>query len=105
MIYRFARVVFGVSSSPFLLNITLRKHIEHYAEMHPNVTSKPLHGLYADDVNGGGHRKLKAMEFYKSSIKLMKEGGFNLRKWASHPTEGMNELHSDKKLETKSQDV
>ena len=105
VIYRFARVVFGVSSSPFLLNITLRKHIEHYAEMHPNVTSKLLHGLYADDVNSGGHSELEAMEFYKSSIKLMKEGGFNLRKWASNSTEVMNEIHSDEKLETNSQDV
>ena len=105
VIYRFARVVFGVSSSPFLLNITLRKHIEHYAEMHPNVTTKLIHGLYADDVNSGGYNELEALEFYKSSKKLMIEGGFNLRKWASNSTEVMNEIRLNEKLETNTQDV
>ena len=64
VVYRFARVVFGVSSSPFLLNITLRKHIERYAEIYPDVSSKLIHGLYADDVNSGGHSVQEALEFY-----------------------------------------
>ena len=105
MIYHFSGVVFGVSGSPFLLNITLRKYIQHYTEMHPSVTTKLIHGLYADDVNSGGYSELKALEFYKSAKKLMIEGGFNLRKWASNSTEAMNEIRLDENLETTTQDV
>ena len=105
VVYRFARVVFGVSSSPFLLNITLRKHIERYAEIYPDVSSKLIHGLYADDVNSGGHSVQEALEFYERSRKLMKDGGFNLRKWASNSKEIMNEIQLDEKFEVNSQEI
>ena len=32
---KFARVVFGVSSNPFLLNVTVKHHAERYAEEDP----------------------------------------------------------------------
>ena len=32
---QFARVVFGVSSNPFLLNATVKHHAERYAEKDP----------------------------------------------------------------------
>ena len=49
--YRFARVVFGVTSSPFLLNATLRNHIISYEKEDPEFVSQILRSLYVDDLS------------------------------------------------------
>ena len=92
VIYRFARVVFGVSCSPFLLNATLKGHIEGYFDNHPEECSRLVSSLYADDVNAGGYTEAEVIKLYTISKQIMKDGGFNLRKWLSNSKEVMSEI-------------
>ena len=92
VIYRFARVVFGVSCSPFLLNATLKGHIEGYFDNHPEECSRLVTSLYADDVNAGGYTEAEVIKLYTISKQIMKDGGFNLRKWLSNSKEVMSEI-------------
>ena len=49
---RFARVIFGVTSSPFLLNGTIRKHIGNY-KYDQAFSEKIENSFYVDDFSGG----------------------------------------------------
>jgi len=51
VVFRFTRVVFGVSSSPFLLNATVRHHMERYVTLYPKFVEKFLRSIYVDDVS------------------------------------------------------
>ena len=61
---RFARVVFGVTSSPFLLNGTIRKHVGNY-DLDEQFTQRVLESFYVDDFTGGENSFEKAFELFK----------------------------------------
>ena len=48
VIRRFTRVVFGVNSSPFLLNGTISHHINSYKDIDPDFVEEVLKSLYVD---------------------------------------------------------
>ena len=47
----FTRVVFGVSSSPFLLNATIAHHIGQYKSVDPAFVEKFSENIYVDDLS------------------------------------------------------
>ena len=53
IIYRFARVVFGITSNPFLLNGTIRDHLKKYVESNQKFITKFIEDLYVDDTTSG----------------------------------------------------
>ena len=81
---RFKRVMFGVSSSPFLLNATIRHHIEQYKDIDPQFVEKFIQSIYVDDVTYGSGDVEEAYQLYLSSKNRLAEGGFNLRKFLTN---------------------
>ncbi len=79
VVLRFTRVVFGVSSSPFLLNATIRHHLKHYRSTHPDLVHKLSTSTYVDDIVTGASNEEQAYHVYKESKKILEQGGFNLR--------------------------
>eukprot|EP00731_Ephydatia_muelleri_P024186 Em0016g457a len=82
MILRFKRVVFGVSSSPYLLNATIRHHLQSYSS---NPVAELLsQSMYVDDVVAGGDTEEEAFRIYVDSKELLRHRSFNLRKFLSN---------------------
>ena len=87
---RFNRLVFGLVSSPFILNATIRNHLLKYREDDPQFVEDVLNSLYVDDYASGKDSVSDCFEQYQKLKKCFQEGGFNIRKWASN-SEELNE--------------
>ena len=79
--YRFNRVVFGVSSSPFLLNAVIQHHLHQYSDRDPEFVRTMIEGFFVDDLVMSCKNTATAFEFYDKAKNRMSEGGFRLRKW------------------------
>ena len=64
---RFTCVVFGVSSSPFLLNATAQYHIQRYSSSYPEVVEKITRSIYVDDIISGADTVDHAYGLYSDS--------------------------------------
>ena len=80
-LFRFTRVVFGVSSSPFFLNATVDHHLRLFSETQPEFIETLLHSIYVDDIIAGATSIDAALKFYRGSKNILKKSGFNLRKF------------------------
>ena len=98
---RFARVVFGVSSSPFLLNATIRHHLEH-VDAEPAIVEKLMRAFYVDDVVTGANDEDEAYSLYRISKNVLRKGGFNLRKFCSNSALLQMMIDRQENLEPKS---
>ena len=78
---RFTRVVFA---SPFLLNATLKHHIERFSDEHPELVRRLMLSLYVDDVVCGAETEVEAGNLFRLAQHILAQGGFNLRKFISN---------------------
>ena len=90
---RFTQLVFGVSSSPFLLNATLKYHLNKYAVSDPEFV-KILKALYVDDLSTGGQTVNETYKLFLKTKLRMLEAGFNMRKWSSNSRELVDKIKS-----------
>ena len=81
--YRFCRVLFAAAPSPFLLNATIRYHLNEK----DNWTTKALtENMYMDNAVTGTNCDDKALECYSLLQSYLQEAGMNLRQWTSNST-------------------
>ncbi|XP_066916217.1 uncharacterized protein [Clytia hemisphaerica] len=96
VVYRFLRVVFfGLTSSPFLLNGTIRQHMSKYLESDKAFVEQFLSDLYVDDITTGTDTVESGKIFCEKALSSMSDAGLQLRKWTSNDAE-LQEFFSSK---------
>ena len=92
---RFTRVVFQVSSSPFLLNATIQYHLENTLDAKVSLIRKHSRSFYVDDLIADASREEEAYHLYRSAKDVMKVSGFNLMKFVSNFTSLQDKIEGD----------
>ena len=105
VVLRFTRIVFGVSSSPLLLNATLKHRIGQYEQCDPNFTRKFLESIYVDDLTSGDSDMDRTFELYVKSKLRLKEAGFNLRKFVTNSEELRERIDKNERSASRSEEV
>ena len=83
-IYRFKVLLFGATSSPFILHATVRKHL---ASADSDTARLLQDSLYVDNAVTGVDTVEDASRFCREATALMLNGGFRLRSWACNDSE------------------
>ena len=91
-VYRFCRVVFEVNSSPFLLNATLKHHLQNFKDSDSLFVSQMQDSLYVDDMVFSTNTLEAARDMYEKARSRMSSGGFKLRKWLSNHSDLVHEI-------------
>ena len=82
--YRFKVVLFGATSSPFMLHAVLLHHLQ---QSHSPTAENMLRNLYVDNIITGCATPQQAIQFYHEARGIMSDAKFNLRAWASNCTQ------------------
>ena len=70
-----------MTSSPFLLNATIKHHLNRYIENEQFVIERLKKDLYVDDLVSGSNSLAQGQGLYDKSKAIMLDAGFDLRKW------------------------
>ncbi|XP_035231408.1 uncharacterized protein LOC118203247, partial [Stegodyphus dumicola] len=86
--YRHCRVMFGISSSPFLLGTTSSYHLDDASQDLRGTALRLKKSFYVDHFIASFETKEEIVKFKEASLTLMFSGGFNLRGWTTVPFKG-----------------
>lgn len=87
--YRFTRVIFGSSLSPYILGATLQKHVGQYEEKYPKTAEELLQTTYVD------HAGEELLTFQQEATQIMAKGGFRLHKWHCNVPEVEKQIQNE----------
>ncbi|XP_028414392.1 uncharacterized protein LOC114537542 [Dendronephthya gigantea] len=94
--YRFARVLFGLAPSPFLLGGVLECHLDSWFRRYPEEVERLRRSLYVDDILSGGQNTTEAKQRKTTAIEIMDDGKFTLHKWNSNVPELEDNLNESR---------
>ncbi|GBN70948.1 hypothetical protein AVEN_183526-1, partial [Araneus ventricosus] len=83
--FRHCRVVFGVTSTPFLLNVCIRHHLsltEYQLESLQTTVEKLKRGFYVDNLTTSVESQEELEQFKMQTMEIMNAASFELRCWA-----------------------
>ena len=81
--YRFARLLFGLTSSPFILNSTINLDINKFENLSQEKGEQFLRDLYVDNSTTSFANIKDAYDFYCFVLETLRGGGFSLHKWCT----------------------
>ena len=90
--YRMTTVTFGVASSAYQAQRVLLELVNDEEGKYPLAEPIVRRDMYMDDCLSGAPDAETAVRTRQELVNLMKEGGFDLRKWASSNTEVLKGL-------------
>jgi hypothetical protein len=82
--FRFARVLFGLAPSPYLLEGVLESHLDAWADRYPDEVALLRRSMYVDDVLSGGRTVQEAQARKETAREIMHDATFELHKWNSN---------------------
>ena len=85
--YRFARLLFGLTSSPFILNSAIDLHMKKFENLSPKKVEQFLRDLYVNDSSTSFPNIKDANRFYLFVLETLRDCGFSLRKWCTNSKE------------------
>lgn len=92
VVFRFARVPFGVISSPFILGAT----VQHHLKLDGSKTADLIcNNIYVDNVICGSASDDDAIKFYDEAKSIFRKASMNLREWCSNSNELLNHIPAE----------
>jgi hypothetical protein len=85
--YKWKRVPFGLSPSPFLLRVTINKHFKSLKSRFPDTIEQLEKNLYVDDYLGGACDLTIAKQRVDETYEIFSDAQLNIRSWATNSEE------------------
>ncbi|KRX12510.1 Transposon Tf2-6 polyprotein, partial [Trichinella nelsoni] len=82
--FRFRRICFGLTSSPFLALAVMQHHARLNQSKWPKAAEEVLKNVYVDDLLFSLDDRMETMECVRELKQLMETAGFHLTKWSSN---------------------
>ncbi|XP_057381572.1 uncharacterized protein LOC130704107 [Daphnia carinata] len=82
--YKWKRVPFGLSSSPFLLRVTLNKHLDGMEPLYSTTVKQLKEQIYVDDYLGGADSIPTAKNRIQETKAIFQEAKLNMRSWVTN---------------------